>query len=304
VKIVSLLPSATEIVFALGLGDHLEGVTHECDHPPEARTKPVVSTTALPVEGPLPPGEVDRLVREFMARREPLYRLDRDRIRRIQPDLILTQDLCRVCAVPSGQVQEALDDLGCRAQVISLDPSTLEEVLAGIEAVGRATGREDRARALVGSLTARVEAVRDRAAGLPAVRTLVLEWGDPPFAAGHWVPGMVEAAGGIPLANPGPDPSRTLTWSEVAEAGPEAVVVAPCGYGLPEALAEARRLLGMPELAGTPAVRNGRVLAADASSYFSRPGPRLVDGLEALAWALHPDAFPEPPPGRMARVEP
>ena len=301
-KIVSLLPSATEIVFALGLGDRLEGVTYECDHPPEARSKPVVSDTALPRDRPLPPGEVDRLVRDLLGRGEPIYRLDRERIRRIQPDLILTQDLCRVCAVPSGQVEEALAGLGCSSQVLSLDPNTLEDILEAIVVVGRATGAEERAQDLVAGLRDRIERIRCRADGLPAVRTLALEWSDPPFAAGHWVPGMVEAAGGTNLLSTDGSPSTEVTWRDVALAAPEVIVFMPCGRYLEEAVAEAGGLFGVPELAGTPAARTGSVFAVDASSFFSRPGPRIVDGLEVLAWAIHPEAFPEPPPGRVAAV--
>jgi iron complex transport system substrate-binding protein len=302
VRIVSLLPSATEIVFALGLGDHLEGVTYECDYPPEVRTKPVVLDSALPRDRSLAPGEVDRLVREFLERREPIYRLDRDLVRRIQPDLILAQDLCRVCAVPSGQVEEALAELGCTARVVSLDPTTVDEVLQGIEAVGRAAGVEERARALVAELRERVGRVRARAAGLPTVRTLCLEWSDPPFAGGHWVPDMVEMAGGANLLSRPGEPSPRITWRQVAEAGPEVVVFMPCGYYLEQAEEEGRGLFAVPEFAETPAARSGAVFAVDASSYFSRPGPRIVDGLEVLAWCIHPEAFPPPPQDTVARL--
>jgi len=302
VKIVSLLPSATEIVYALGLGDSLEGVTFECDHPADARTKPVVSDTALPQDRPLTPAEVDRHVREFMDGGEPIYVLDKDLIRRIQPDLILAQDLCRVCAVPSGHVQEALDDLGCSADVVSLDPTTLGEVLDGIEVVGRATGTGERARELTGQLRERVEAVRRRAAGLPTIQTLALEWSDPPFPGGHWVPGMVQTAGGSNLLSQPGAPAQRVTWDQIAGAAPEVIVFMPCGYYLQEAEEEATSLYGHPAFAETPAARGGDVFAVDATSYFSRPGPRIVDGLEILAWAIHPEAFPQPPPDRVARV--
>ena len=190
-KIVSLLPSATEVVYALGLEADLSAVTFECDHPAAARTKPVVSTTALPTDRPLDPAEIDRLVDEHMDRRQPLYRLDRDLIEAIQPDVILTQDLCRVCAVPSGQVEDALDQLGCRAEVVSMDPHGLDDILRSIMVVGRATGAEATAAELVGSLRDRIEAVRRRAAALARPRTLALEWPDPPFVGGHWIPEMV-----------------------------------------------------------------------------------------------------------------
>jgi iron complex transport system substrate-binding protein len=302
VRIVSLLPSATEIVFALGLGDQLDGVTYECDHPPEARSKPVISDTALPQDRPLAPGEVDRLVGEFIARGEPIYRLDKRLIQQIQPDLILAQDLCRVCAVPSGQVADALAELGCHSQVISLDPNTIEDILEGIIDVGRAAGAEPRAMELVAGLRERIERVRRAALRLPTIRALCLEWSDPPFAAGHWIPGMVEIAGGTNLLLDAGQPSARVTWRQVSDALPEVIVFMPCGYYLEDAEAEAERLYEQPEFAGTPAARSGMVFAVDASSYFSRPGPRIVDGLEMLAWAIHPEAFPQPSPGAVARV--
>jgi iron complex transport system substrate-binding protein len=303
VKIVSLLPSATEIVYELGLGDSLEGVTFECDHPADARTKPVVSDTALPQDRPLAPAEVDRRVREFMDGGEPIYALDRDLIQRIQPDLILAQDLCRVCAVPSGHVEEALDELGCRSEMISLDPSSIDDILDGIRVVGRATGTEGRADEITAALRERVDAVGRRAAGLPSIRTLVLEWSDPPFAGGHWVPGMIQIAGGVNLlCDPG-KPSPRVTWEQISEAAPEVVVFSLCGYYLTEAEEEAATLYGLPAFAETPAARGGDVFAVDATSYFSRPGPRIVDGLEILAWAIHPEAFPQPASDRVARVQ-
>ena len=234
-KIVSLLPSATEIVYELGLGDSLEGVTFECDHPADARTKPVVSDTALPQDRPLAPAEVDRRVREFMDGGEPIYALDRGLIQRIQPDLILAQDLCRVCAVPSGHVEEALDELGCTSEVISLDPTSIDDILEGIRVVGRATGTERRADQITAGLRARVDAVRRRAAGLPSIRTLVLEWSDPPFAGGHWIPGMIQTAGGVSLLCEPGKPSPRVTWEQIADAAPEVVVFSPCGYYLAEA---------------------------------------------------------------------
>jgi iron complex transport system substrate-binding protein len=305
VKIVSLLPSATEIAFALGLGDQVQGVTYECDHPAEARAKPVVSTTALPQDRPLSAGDVDELVASFMERGEPIYRLDRELIQKIQPDLILCQDLCRVCAVPSGQVQDALAELGCDAEVMSLDPYTIEDILETIIRVGTVTGTEAAAKDLVDDLIQRIDHVKQTAAGLPSIRTLCLEWSDPPFAAGHWIPGMVELAGGahVLTGSDPPAPSRAVRWRDVAEARPEVIVFMPCGYYLEEAEAEAERLFQVPDFADTPAARLGDVFAVDASSYFSRPGPRIVDGLEILAWAVHPEAFPEPPSDAVSRIK-
>jgi iron complex transport system substrate-binding protein len=302
VNIVSLLPSATEIVYALGLGEDLAAVTYECDFPSEAQSKPVVVRTALPTEQPLHPGEIDRMVREHMDAREPIYQLDRDLIRRIQPDLIIAQDLCRVCAIPSGHVQEALDDLGTTATVISLDPGDLEGILAGIEEVGRATGTEGAASELTKGLRGRIDEVKRTAARLPTIRTLCMEWLDPPYAGGHWIPEMVELAGGQNLLNQKGIPSRVVTWREIADAQPEVVVFMPCGYYLPEAEEEASRIYTVPEFKETSAYSAQNVLAVDASSFFSRPGPRIVDGLEILAWAIHPDSFSEPPPETVARI--
>jgi iron complex transport system substrate-binding protein len=304
VRIVSLLPSATEIVFALGLGDSLDGVTGDCDFPPEAERKPVVSESALPQGRQLSAGEVDRLVAGFMDRQEPIYRLDKDLIRQIQPDLILAQDLCRVCAVPSGQVEDALKELGTSSTVLSLDPNTLDEVLGCITDVAKATGTQARGEELVAGLRARIDRIKAAAARLPTISTFCLEWSDPPYVAGHWIPGMVEMAGGTNLLaqKAEPSPSRTVTWRQIADAGPEVIVFMPCGYYLEEADAEAEGLFAQPDFAGTPAARHGSVFAVEATSYFSRPGPRLVDGLEILAWAIHPEAFPEPPSGTIARV--
>lgn len=302
-RIVSLLPSATEIVYALGLGDDLAGVTYECDYPPEATAKPVVVRTSLPTGRPLSSREIDEAVRERMGRKEPLYVLEKELIRQIEPDVILTQDLCRVCAVPSGQVEEALAELGTTdAEVVSLDPHSLDQVLESIRTVGKLVGREQRADDVVGSLRARVDAVRRTALRLPSIRVFALEWFDPPFVAGHWVPDMIEAVGALNLLNQREQPSRTVTWREIADATPEVVVFMPCGYYLEEAEEEAARLYDNPEFAGTPAAREGAVFAVDAASYFSRPGPRIVDGLEILAWAVHPEAFPEPPGGTIARA--
>jgi iron complex transport system substrate-binding protein len=301
-KIVSLLPSATELVYELGLGDSLSGVTFECDHPAEARDKPVVSNTALSHDRPLTPDEIDGLVREHMDRQEPLYVLDKELIASIQPDVILTQDLCRVCAVPSGQVEEALDELGCRSQVVSMDPQGLDDVLDSFLDVARATGTEARAAELVEGLRDRVEAVRSVVAGLPKPRTVAVEWLDPLFVGGHWIPEMVENAGGENLLNGPRKRSITAEWQQLGDARPDVVIHMPCGFGFDHAEAEAKLLYGIPEVATTPAATHRAIFATDASAYFSRPGPRIVDGLEILAWAIHPEAFPEPPAGRVARV--
>ncbi|MDQ3947248.1 MAG: cobalamin-binding protein [Actinomycetota bacterium] len=302
-RIVSLLPSATEIVYSLGLGDDLVGVTYECDHPSEARAKPVVSDTALPLQPGLGAAEIDRLVSERVAAGEALYVLDTVRIRDLEPDLIITQDLCRVCAVPSGQVEDALAKLGCSAEVVSLDPHSLDDILVGITEVGRRAGAAERAAEVVDGLRTRIAAVDEAARGLPPVPTVTLEWLDPPFAGGHWVPEMVERAGGEHLLVAAGEPSRRVSWDDVGATRPEVVVAMQCGYHLAAARAEAAAVLpDRPAVAESPAGKAGRVFAVDANGYFSRSGPRVVDGLEALAWALHPDRFPTPPEGIICRL--
>jgi iron complex transport system substrate-binding protein len=287
-RILSLLPSATEIVYALGLEEDLVGVTHECDWPPAARTKRPVSFSALPPAAE--PAEVDRLVGASISGGEPIYRLDTDAIRELRPDLVLTQDLCAVCAVPSGHVNDALEVLGCRAEVLSMDPSSLDDVLDCVLQVGAATAAEGPAAELVDSLRGRLRAVTDSVAGREKPRTFALEWSDPPFNGGHWVPGMIELAGGeAVLGSPG-TPSIRVGWDEIVSASPEVVVFMPCGYDLEAATAEAASLLDRAELRAV-----GAFFAVDASSYFSRPGPRLVDGVEILASALHPDVAPDSP---------
>ena len=302
-KIASLLPSATEIVFALDLGDDLVGVTDECDYPSEALTKPVISRSARPQGRPLGAREIDEAVRGRMNANQPLYVLDTELLRRESPEVILTQDLCRVCAVPSGQVKQALDQIGLPdAKVVSLDPHTLEDVIAQLEIVGKLLGREERGKELAEALRDRVTKVRETAKRVPNVSVLCLEWAEPQFAAGHWIPEMVEACGGTPVLSEKGKPSRETVWHEIRKAGPEVVLFMPCGYYLEEAEDEVQTFLHHPEFADTPAARNGNVFAVDATSYFSRPGPRIVDGLEIMAWAVHPEAYPEPPEGTIARI--
>lgn len=289
---MSLLPSATEIVFALELGGDLRGVSFECDYPEPARTVPVVSGTALPTDGSLTAQEIDAAVSARIAAGESIYTLDDALIRAIDPDLILAQDLCEVCAVPSGAVEEALEVIGCHAQVVSLDPGRLDEVIACIGVVGAATGTIARADALMDSLRARVDAVRLRVRGWPQPRVLVLEWADPPFNAGHWVPDQVAAAGGVPVLATAGARSRRLTWEEIRAEQVDITVFMPCGFDLEGAVAQAPALLACPEATGF-----GRVFAVDANGYFSRPGPRVVDGVELLEGLLHADASISAPSG-------
>lgn len=278
-KILSLLPAATEIVYALGLDDELIGVTFECDEPRGARTKRVVVHSAL-APG-LSAAEIDREVRERSARGEPLSLLDTDYLRDVPPDVILTQDLCQVCAVPAGDVDAALEKLGCHADVVSLDPHTIDDIFATIVEVGRHAGVAERAEAIVGRLRERIAAVVRAVASRPPVPTLALEWIDPPFVAGHWLPEMVELAGGRALLGEPGAHSRQIDWAEAAAVRPAAVMVAPCGFGLDAARAQA---------AGLPALSGAQIIVVDAAGYYVRPGPRVVDGIEALAAVLHPDA--------------
>ena len=294
-RVVSLLPSATEIVYALNLGEDLVGVTHECDWPPEARGKRLVSHSALPAGAS--PAEVDRLVSQSLEGGNPIYRLDHEAIRELRPDIVITQDLCAVCAVPSGHVHEALDLLGCPAQVVSLDPSSLDEVLDCVLQVGTVSGTLPEAQAFVGQLRRRLELVKQSVAGLQRPRTFALEWGDPPFNGGHWVPEMIEAAGGESLLGSHGTPSVRITWEAIAAAAPEVVVFMPCGYNLDGAIEEGKTLKKRPELAEVQ-----QFFAADASAFFSRPGPRLIDGVELLAAALHPGAIGSYPLGGIARL--
>jgi len=293
-RIVSLLPSTTEILFDLGAGEHVVGVTFECDHPAEARTRTIVSTSAMP-EG-LSPTEIDTFVVEAMRRGEDLYHLDAGALEGLEADLVVTQDLCAVCAVDVSVVDEALAHLGCEAEVLTIDPHTLDEVLGSVRTLGRATGREDRAELLVDALRSRLEEVVRRVAGRARPRVVVLEWTDPPFAPGHWVPEMAELAGGTNVLGTIGAKSFRTTWADVRDAAPEVVVCAPCGYGLETSVELARAVAASGELpADVP------VWAVDANASFARPGPRLVDGVEALAAILHPDVVP-PPQGIAARI--
>ena len=294
-RIVSLLPSATEIVFALGRGDDLVGVTFECDHPPAARQVRVVSTSALP-EG-LSPAEIDAVVSARIAAGEDLYRLDEQALAGLDPDVVLTQDLCAVCAVAVDDVDAALAHLGCSAEVVTLDPPDLAGVLATVTEVGRALDCEARAAELVADAERRLAAVREAVEGRTPVRVLVLEWTDPAFCAGHWVPDLVTAAGGCALlAQPGTD-SRRVGWDEVRDADADVVLVAPCGYHLDAAAAMAGELVAADRLPPAAAV-----WAIDADGLVVRPGPRLVDGVEAIARILHPEPLGEPDPGATRRV--
>jgi iron complex transport system substrate-binding protein len=294
VRIVSLLPSATEIVYALGLGDDLVGVTFECDEPARARLDKVVYVGGRDTSG-MAPGDIDAYVRAQMAAGEDLYTLHADALGGLDPELILTQDLCRVCALPTDHVEEALGYLGCSADVVSLDPQSLDDVLGTITEVGLRAGAGDAAETVVAQLRSRLDAVAAAVAGRPRPKVAVVEWVDPPFTAGHWVPDLVVAAGGEAVAARPHAKSVETSWAEVSAAEPDVVLVSPCGFHLDGAADQARMVLDrMPERAA--------VWAIDADGLVVRPGPRVVDGVEALASVLHPDAVPPSSAVRLIRA--
>jgi iron complex transport system substrate-binding protein len=279
VRIVSLLPSTTEILFAIGAGDDVVGVTFECDHPAEARERTIVSTSAMP-EG-LGPREIDDFVAAALQRGDDLYHLDEGALAELDADLVVTQDLCAVCAVDVSVVDDALAHLGCTAEVLTIDPHTLTEVLESIRVLGRATGREVEADALVQDTHRRLADVVRRVGNRPRPRVALLEWTDPPFAPGHWIPEMVDLAGGDPVLGTAGEKSVRITWDDVHAARPDLVVVAPCGYDRDGARALADELVAsgvLPE--GVP------VHVVDANASWARPGTRLVDGIEELADVL------------------
>ena len=280
-RIVSLLPSTTEILFAIGAGDDVVGVTFECDYPAKARSRTIVSTSAMP-EG-LTPRQIDDFVAAAIGRGEDLYHLDEGALAGLDADLVVTQDLCAVCAVDVSVVDDALAHLGCTARVLTIDPHTLDDVLDSIVTLGEATGHTEAALALVADQRRRLAAVTERVAGRPRPRVLLLEWTDPPFAPGHWLPEMVEIAGGDPVLGVAGKKSERVTWEAIAAGDPEVVVVAPCGYDRPGAQRLAAELVERELLpAGVP------VHAVDANASWARPGTRLVDGVEELAALLHP----------------
>ena len=294
-RILSLLPSATEILFDLGLGDQVVGVTFECDFPPEARSKRIVSTSALP-EG-LSPAEIDAVVKERMSAGEDLYHLDRGAFSEIDPTMVITQDLCAVCAVDVSEVDDAMTYLGCHAEVVTLDPMTLDEVIDSVTTVGAATHTERRAAEIVADCRSRLTAVAERLDGVSSRPTLLLEWTDPAFTDGHWVPDLISAAGGRSMmGRPGAN-SVGATWEAISDCAAEVVIVAPCGF----------RLQGAQRLAEEVVARGvlpsgAQVWAVDADAFVVRPGPRVVQGVEVFASILHPDRCGPPDATHAVRV--
>lgn len=302
VRIVSLLPSATEIVGALGLTEALVGVSHECDYPPAVQRLPRLTRSLLP-EGATP-AEIDALVVRALHEHRALYALDLDLLERLRPDLILTQELCAVCAVAYDEVLRAARRLrggGGQPTIVSLEPQTIDDILESIRVVAQSAGVPERAEPVVAGLRQRLERVRARTASLTArPRVLVLEWPDPPYVGGHWVPEMVLLAGGtnVPLQQERLGrPSVRVTWETLQAQDPDLIVIAPCGYHLAQAVAAGHDLARRPEWAALRAVQAGEVWAVDANSYFSRPGPRVVDGVELLAAiiATRPPTVGQPP---------
>lgn len=301
-RIVSLLPSATEIVCAIGLADALVGVTHECDYPPEVASLPRLTASRISHET-MTSAEIDHAVRSQLDGHGSIYQLDEEKMRALRPDLILTQELCDVCAVSYKEVERAARMFETDVRVVSLEPNTIEDIFENITTVGRLAGVAARAAELVSHLRARLDAV---AAALEGVekrpRTLMLEWLEPAFAPGHWVPEQVRIAGGDHAFGRTGQPSVTTTAAEISAYAPEVVVLIPCGYykeDILRQLPQARLPEGWGEL---PAVRSGEVWAVDATSYFSRPGPRVVDGVEILARVLHPEIFGAPEGHEAVRV--
>lgn len=284
-RIVSLLPSATEISYALGLEEQLLGVTFECDEPSRARQEKQIIVGGTDTVG-MDPAEIDHMVRRRLDAGDDLYTLDAGALRHLQPELILTQDLCRVCAVPTDKVRDAAHQLGCHADVVTLDPYSLDEVINSISDVAAAAGVTDRGRELTASLRARTERVADAVDGLRRPRVAVLEWVDPPFGAGHWMPDMITLAGGQPVACRTRQKSVPIGWDDIAAEDPEIVVVAPCGYGLAGATQQATTLSNDQTI--MERLPNAHVWAIDADGLMVRPGPRLIDGIEALAEIVHP----------------
>ena len=291
-RIVSLVPSATEIVCRLGLAESLVGVTHECDHPPFVAGLPRVTRTLIP-HG-FPSRGIDVLVRERLEARRALYTLDLPTLERLRPDLIVTQALCDVCAVAEAEVIAAACALPGRARVVNLEPTSLDDVLETHHLVARAAGVPERAAVAVAELRRRIDGVASRSEAAQRPRVIVLEWLDPPFSCGHWTPELARLAGGDEILGKPGRPSRTLAWEEVVAARPDVLFVACCGLSVERTLADLPGLRSRPGWADLPAVRAGRVFVTDGNAYFSRPGPRLVDGVEILAHSLRPDLHPLP----------
>jgi iron complex transport system substrate-binding protein len=300
-RVVSLLPSATEIMHFVGAEDNLVGVTHECDYPPGVEKLPKLTSTSID-HHVMTSAEIDAAIGERLSDAGSIYSLDANLLEELNPDLILTQGLCDVCAVSLNVVEQAAARLVEAPRVLSMNPTSLSEVLDTTIEVGKTVGRGKEARQKVAAIHERLTRVERTVEGLPRPRVGCIEWLDPPFSAGHWVPEMVRLAGGEELFAEAGEPSVRLSWDEVFEAAPEVLVLMTCGFDTAHALREARVLPELPGWGELPAVKTGRVWVVDANSYFSRPAPRLVEGVEILARILHPETFPGvPEPGDALR---
>lgn len=288
-RIASLLPSATEIVYALGLGDRVVGVSHSCDYPRDARAKPVLSRPRFVLDG-LSSGELDTAVRQALRRFGSMYEIDAERLTAVRPDLLLSQGVCEVCAVPTRDAEAAAAGLGSSPMVLALDAHDVAGVLDTIRVVGRAAAVPERAEQCVRDIERRIAAVRARVVGRPVSRVLALEWLEPPFMPGHWVPEMIALAGGVALRGAAGRPSYAVRWAELSDLDPDVLLVMPCGFDLARARGDAERYAPQLQRVAPRAIRAGRAFVVDASSHFSRPGPRVADGVELLAALLHPAA--------------
>src|SRR5947208_597729 len=293
-RIVSLLPSATEIVCALGLAHHLVGVSHSCDHPPLIRSKPRLTRARFPLDG-LSSGEIDAAVRQALREFGSVYEVDTERLAAVAPDLLLTQGVCEVCAVPTRDAQATAKSLPVCPTVLALDAHDVAGVLGTIRLVGRVGDVPERAEQCVRDIERRIAAIQARVASRPAPRVLALEWLDPPFVPGHWVPEMVALAGGTLLCGVAGRPSFAVQWAELVGLDPDVLLVMPCGFELAAARADADACRAPLGAVAPRAIRSGRAYAVDATAHFSRPGPRVADGVELLGALFHPDTFPGAP---------
>ncbi|NIW35416.1 MAG: ABC transporter substrate-binding protein [Gemmatimonadetes bacterium] len=291
-RIVSLLASGTEIACALGLTDDIVAISHECDYPPEVMDRPRVTRPRFDPEG-MSSGEVDAAVREAMASAGSVYVVDEKALEKARPDLVLTQAVCDVCAVPAADAHAAVREAASDARVLSLDAHTIDEIIETVRQVGAAAGVSERAADYIGELSARLDRVRERVAEIHRPTVLAVEWLDPPFVPGHWVPEMIELAGGVNLVGDAGERSVQVDWDELSDLDPDVLLVMPCGYGLEAARADADRHAERLTLLAPRALRERGAFVVDASSYFNRSGPRVVDGVEITAALLHPDVFPD-----------
>jgi len=302
-RICSFLPSATEMLFALGLGDQVVAVSHECDYPPEALARPRV-TTSLIDPATMTSTEIDEAVSRALVEGRASYFVDMDVLAAARPDLVVTQDLCVVCAIGGSEVRRAAEQLDPRPRILTLEPHTVDDVFGCIKSIGEEAGASRRADDLVAAFRARIATVESAVAGAARPRVLCLEWMDPPWIAGHWMPEVVELAGGIDVLGRSGEPSRRATWDEIADAQPEVAIVMPCGFGVERTMEEIGVLDTIPQLQRTMAFQANRVYVVDGSSYYNRPGPRVVDGIELMASILHPGSAGDLPLDAVHRMGP